>query len=50
MPKSVEFPTVPLPLSGAFKVLKRELRKPYWEKSDHQGDVAPTGAAGDGTR
>ena len=50
VPKSVEFTTVPLPLSGAFKVLKRELRKPYWEKSDHQGDVAPSGAAGDGTR
>jgi long-chain acyl-CoA synthetase len=31
LPKSVEFRTEPLPLSGAMKVLKRELRAPYWE-------------------
>jgi acyl-CoA synthetase (AMP-forming)/AMP-acid ligase II len=31
VPKSVEFRTEPLPLSGAMKVLKRELRRPYWE-------------------
>ncbi len=31
LPKSVEFRAEPLPLSGALKVLKRELRKPYWE-------------------
>ena len=31
LPKSVEFRTEPLPLSGALKPLKRELRKPYWE-------------------
>jgi acyl-CoA synthetase (AMP-forming)/AMP-acid ligase II len=31
VPKSVEFRTDPLPLSGAMKVLKRELRKPYWD-------------------
>ncbi len=31
VPKSVEFRTDPLPLSGAMKVLKRELRAPYWE-------------------
>jgi acyl-CoA synthetase (AMP-forming)/AMP-acid ligase II len=30
VPKSVEFRTT-LPLSGAFKPLKRELRRPYWE-------------------
>ncbi len=30
VPKSVEFRTEPLPLSGAMKVLKRELRDPYW--------------------
>ncbi len=30
VPKSVEFRTEPLPLSGAMKVLKRELREPYW--------------------
>jgi long-chain acyl-CoA synthetase len=31
VPKSVELRTTPLPLSGAMKVLKRELRAPYWE-------------------
>ncbi|HMJ15514.1 MAG TPA: long-chain-fatty-acid--CoA ligase [Polyangiaceae bacterium] len=31
LPKSVEFRAQPLPLSGAMKVLKRELRAPYWE-------------------
>jgi acyl-CoA synthetase (AMP-forming)/AMP-acid ligase II len=31
VPKSVDFRTDPLPLSGAMKVLKRELRAPYWE-------------------
>ena len=31
IPKSVEFRSEPLPLSGAMKVLKRELRKPFWE-------------------
>jgi long-chain acyl-CoA synthetase len=31
LPKSVEFRDEPLPLSGAMKVLKRELRAPYWE-------------------
>ena len=30
-PRSVEFVTASLPLSGAGKILKRELRKPYWE-------------------
>ena len=34
VPKSVEFRTEPLPLSGAMKVLKRELRAPYWEGRD----------------
>jgi long-chain acyl-CoA synthetase len=29
-PRSVEFREVPLPVSGAGKVLKRELREPYW--------------------
>jgi long-chain acyl-CoA synthetase len=33
IPKSVEFRTEPLPLSGALKILKRELRAPYW--GDH---------------
>ena len=31
VPKSVDFRVEPLPLSGAMKVLKRELRAPYWE-------------------
>lgn len=31
VPKSWEFRADPLPLSGALKVLKRELRKPFWE-------------------
>ncbi|MEQ9642435.1 MAG: long-chain-fatty-acid--CoA ligase [Alphaproteobacteria bacterium] len=30
-PRSVEFATDPLPLSGAGKILKTDLRKPYWE-------------------
>lgn len=34
VPKSVEFRTEPLPLSGAMKILKRELRAPYWEGRD----------------
>ena len=31
LPKSIEFRTEPIPLSGAMKPLKRELRRPYWE-------------------
>jgi len=34
VPKSIEVRTEPLPLSGAMKVLKRELRAPYWEHKD----------------
>ena len=34
VPKSVEFRADPLPLSGAMKVLKRDLRAPYWEGHD----------------
>jgi hypothetical protein len=30
-PRSVDFQTAPLPLSGVGKVLKRELREPYWK-------------------
>jgi long-chain acyl-CoA synthetase len=30
-PRSVDFRDSPLPLSGAGKVLKRELREPYWQ-------------------
>ncbi len=32
--KSVEFRTEPIPLSGALKPLKRDLRAPYWEGHD----------------
>ena len=34
LPKSYELRTEPLPLSGAMKVLKRELRAPYWQGRD----------------
>ncbi len=34
VPKSVSFRAEPLPLSGAMKVLKRELRAPFWEGRD----------------
>ena len=34
VPKSVELREEPLPLSGAMKVLKRDLRAPYWEGRD----------------
>jgi long-chain acyl-CoA synthetase len=34
VPKSVTFRPDALPLSGAMKVLKRELRAPYWEGHD----------------
>jgi len=36
VPKLVEFRDGPLPMSGAFKPLKRELRRRYWEKHDRQ--------------
>jgi long-chain acyl-CoA synthetase len=36
VPKSVEFQHDPLPLSGAFKPLKRELRRRYWEDRERQ--------------
>lgn len=34
VPKSIEFRSTPLPLSGALKPLKRELREPYWAERD----------------
>ena len=36
VPKSVTFQTDPLPKSGPGKVLKRELRAPFWEGHDRQ--------------
>ncbi len=35
-PKSVSFRDEPMPLSGAGKILKTELRKPYWEDKAKQ--------------
>jgi len=35
-PRSVSFRDEPLPLSGAGKVLKTELRKPFWAGRDRQ--------------
>jgi acyl-CoA synthetase (AMP-forming)/AMP-acid ligase II len=37
VPKSVEIRSEPLPLSGALKILKRDLRAPYW--SEHERGV-----------
>ncbi len=36
VPKSIAFQDGPLPLSGAFKTLKRELRRQYWENQGRQ--------------
>ena len=36
LPKGITFRDEPLPLSGAGKVLKTELRKPYWEGFERQ--------------
>ena len=35
-PRSIEFRSDPLPLSGAGKILKKDLRAPYWE-GRHRG-------------
>ncbi len=35
-PRSVEVRETPLPLSGAGKILKRELRKPFWKGRDRR--------------
>jgi acyl-CoA synthetase (AMP-forming)/AMP-acid ligase II len=35
-PRSIEFRSEPFPLSGAGKVLKRQLRAPYWEGRQRQ--------------
>jgi acyl-CoA synthetase (AMP-forming)/AMP-acid ligase II len=35
-PHSIQYRTTPFPLSGANKVLKTELRKPYWEGQERQ--------------
>lgn len=33
-PRSITFQTEPLPLSGAGKILKTELRKPFWASGE----------------
>jgi long-chain acyl-CoA synthetase len=35
-PRDVDFVNEPLPLSGADKILKTELRKPYWDGKTKQ--------------
>jgi long-chain acyl-CoA synthetase len=35
-PRSVDVRTDPLPMSGAGKILKRELRRPFWENQGRQ--------------
>ena len=35
-PRSIDISETPLPLSGAGKVLKRELRKPFWENRERR--------------
>jgi long-chain acyl-CoA synthetase len=35
-PRSVDMTSTALPLSGAGKILKRELRRPYWENRDRR--------------
>ena len=35
-PRSISFRNEPLPLSGAGKILKTELRKPFWESRNRQ--------------
>jgi long-chain acyl-CoA synthetase len=35
-PRSITFRDEPLPLSGAGKILKRELREPFWKGHDRQ--------------
>ena len=48
VPKSVEFRTEPIPLSGALKPLKRALRQPYWQhvaegQASHDQGLAAAG-------
>jgi len=40
-PRSVEFRDTPLPLSGAGKVLKRELREAFWKSNQQAGVLKP---------
>jgi acyl-CoA synthetase (AMP-forming)/AMP-acid ligase II len=51
-PRSVEFRTKPFPLSDAGKVLKRELRAPYWERhaAGQLRTQVPSPLAGEGLK
>ena len=40
-PRSVEFRDTSLPLSGPGKVLKRELREPFWKADENAGVLNP---------
>ena len=42
-PKSVSFRYEPMPLSGAGKILKTDLRKPYWEAKKKTGELRRLG-------
>jgi len=44
-PRSVEFRDTPLPLSGAGKVLKRELREAFWKCNQQAGVLDPYGTS-----
>ncbi len=35
-PKSISFRSDPMPVSGAGKILKTELRKPFWQDNEKQ--------------
>jgi long-chain acyl-CoA synthetase len=35
-PRTIDLVDEPLPLSGAGKILKTELRRPFWERNDRQ--------------
>ena len=35
-PKSISFRSEPMPVSGAGKILKTELRKPFWKDANKQ--------------
>ena len=48
-PRASSSAAEPLPLSGAMKVLKKDLREPYWEGHDTQGQLSE-GLAGHGRR
>jgi acyl-CoA synthetase (AMP-forming)/AMP-acid ligase II len=45
VPRSIDFRTEPLPLSGALKPLKRELRRAFWPEAAPDATTAPERAA-----